>query len=63
MDGLTFVNFAFEDVDAERVEDFFLNRTLERTRTVNRIVAFARNQFFGRVGKIERDFLLLETFR
>jgi len=47
MDGLAFADFAFEDVDAERVEDFFLNRTLERARTVNRVVTFARNQFFG----------------
>src|SRR5437660_12785550 len=63
MDGLAFADFAFENVDAEWVENFFLNRALQRARAINGIVAFARNQFFGRVGKIEGDFLLLETFR
>ena len=63
MDGLAFADFAFEDVNAEWVENFFLNRAPERTRAVNRIVPFAREQFLGRIRKIERDLLLLEPFR
>src|SRR5712692_2393724 len=63
MDGLAFADFAFQDVYAERVENFFLDCALQRARAVNGIVTFARNQFLSRIGKIEFDFLLLETFR
>ena len=63
MDGLTLADFPFEDVDAERVENFFLDRALQRAGAINGIVTFARNQFLGRIGKIERDLLLLEPFR
>jgi hypothetical protein len=55
MDDLALADFAFKDVDAKRVEDFFLNRALERARTVNRIVTLARDQLLGRIGKLERD--------
>jgi hypothetical protein len=34
MYGLAFADFAFEDVDAERVENFFLDRAPERARAV-----------------------------
>ena len=61
--GLAFADFAFEDVDAKRIENFFLDCALEWTRSVNRIVTFARDQFLGGIGKIERDLLLLEPFR
>jgi hypothetical protein len=40
--GLAFTDFAFEDVDAERIENFFLNGAPQRARAVNRIVTFAR---------------------
>src|SRR5437867_4387549 len=63
MNGLAFADFAFEDVDAEWIENFFLNRAPERTRAVNRIVPFAREQFLSRIGKIKRDLLLVEPFR
>src|SRR5436305_4202286 len=62
-DGLAFADFAFEDVDREWVENFFLNRAAKRARAVNRIVAFASKMCFGGIGKFERDLLLLETFR
>src|SRR5205823_7050707 len=63
VNGLAFVKFAFEDVETERVQNFFLNCALERARAINRIVAFAREQFLRRIGKIERNLLLLESFR
>src|SRR2546426_12027480 len=63
MDSLTFADFAFEDVDAEWVENFFLNCAPERTRSVNRIETFAREQFLGGIGQLEGDLLLLETLR
>src|SRR6266566_5405093 len=63
VDGLAFADFTFENVDAKRVENFFLDGALERARAVNRIVTFARDQFLGGIGKIERDLLLLEPFR
>src|SRR5205823_8731141 len=56
-------DFTFENVDAKRVENFFLDGALEGTRSVNRVVTFARDQFLGGIGKIERDLLLLEPFR
>src|SRR5438067_8877066 len=62
LDGLSFANFAFEDVDRERIENFFLDRAPERARAVNRIVTFAGKQRFRRIGKIERDLLLFESF-
>jgi len=62
MDGLSFADFAFEDVDAERIENFFLNRAAKWTRAVDRIVTFTGKQRFGRIGKIERDLLLFESF-
>src|SRR5437867_13387336 len=63
MNGLAFADFAFEDVDAEWIENFFLNREPERTRAVNRIVPFAREQFLSGIGKIKRDLLLVEPVR
>ena len=42
LDGLSFANFAFEDVDRERIENFFLDHAPERARAVNGIVTFAR---------------------
>src|ERR1700720_3066337 len=63
MDGLAFADFAFENVDAERIENFLLNRASERAGAVNGIVTFAREKCLGRIGKIERDLLLLEPFR
>src|SRR5258707_6618835 len=47
IDSLAFADFAFEDVDAQRVENFFLNGAPKRTRTVNGIVTFAREKFLG----------------
>jgi hypothetical protein len=47
VDGLAFADFAFEDVDAQRIENFLLNGAPERTRTVNGIVTFAREKFLG----------------
>jgi hypothetical protein len=44
-DSLAFSDFAFEDVDAERIENFLLNSAAERTRTQTRIVPFAREEF------------------
>src|SRR5207237_9232685 len=63
MDCLTFADFAFQNVETERIENFFLDRASERACAVNGIVSFAREQFLGRIGKIERDLLLLESFR
>src|SRR5438874_11552818 len=63
MDGLTFADVAFQDVDTEWVENFFLDRAPERTRSVNRIETFARQQFLSRVGELEGNLLLLETLR
>jgi len=63
MDGLPFADFAFQDIDAERIENFFLNGASQRTRAVNRIVTFPRQEFLGRIGELERDLLLLEPFR
>ena len=62
-DRLAFVEFSFEDLEAERIENLFLDRALQRPRAVNRIVAFARDQCLGGIGQLERDLLLLETFR
>ena len=45
VDSLTFSDFAFEDVDAERIENFLLNSAAERARTQTRIVPFAREEF------------------
>ena len=45
-DSLAFADFAFENVDAERIENFLLNSAAERARTQTRIVPFAREQFF-----------------
>ena len=63
MNSLTFFHFAFEDVDRKRVENFALDRAPQRARPVNGIVTCAREQLFGRVGKLQRDLLLLEPFR
>jgi len=62
-DDLAFVDFSFKDVDAERIENILLDGAFQRPRSVNRIVTIARDQFFGRIGKVERNFLLLESFR
>ena len=43
VDRLTFADFTFQNVDAEWIEDFFLNGPFERARAVNRIVTFARD--------------------
>jgi hypothetical protein len=48
-DRLPFVNFAFQNLHAQRIENFFLNRAFERSGTVNRIVSLARNQRFRRI--------------
>jgi hypothetical protein len=50
VDRLAFADFPFKNVDAERVENFFLNGTPKRSGTVNRIVSFAGEQFLGRIG-------------
>src|SRR5438552_3403834 len=63
VDGLAFADFAFENIDAERVENFSLNRASKRSRAVNRIISFARQQFLGGIGELERDLLLLQPFR
>ena len=47
LDGLAFANFAFKDVDTERVEHFFLNGAAQRTSAVNGIVTFPRQKFLG----------------
>ena len=47
LDGLAFADFAFENVDAEGVENFFLDRAPEGARAVNRVISFAREQFLG----------------
>jgi hypothetical protein len=44
-DGLAFSDFAFEDVDAERIENFFLNSAAKRACTQTRVVPFAREEF------------------
>src|SRR4051812_28774787 len=41
LDPLTFAELAFEDLEAQRVENVFLDRALERPRPVNRIVTVA----------------------
>src|SRR2546428_9632258 len=63
VNGLAFADFAFEDVDRQRIENLFLNRAPERTRAVNRIVTFAGKELFSRIRQVERDLLLLEPFR
>src|SRR5262249_46966734 len=62
VNGLAFADFAFEDVDAERIENFLLNGTSQRTRAVNGIVSLACQEFLCRIGELERDLLLLEPF-
>ncbi len=62
MNRLAFADFAFEYVDAERIENFFLNHAPQRVRAVNGVVSLACQQFLGRIGQLERDLLLLETF-
>jgi hypothetical protein len=47
VNGLAFADFAFENVDAERVENFFLDRAPKRARTVNGIVSFAGQPLLG----------------
>ena len=44
---MAFADFAFEYVDAEWVENFFLNGAPQRPRAINWIVPFAREQFLG----------------
>ena len=61
VDGLAFADFAFQDVDAERVENFFLDGAAQRTSAVNGIVTFARQELLRRLGKIERVWLGLES--
>ncbi len=63
MDGLTFADFSFEDVDAKWVKNFSLNSASQGACAVNRIVTFARKQFLRGIGELERDLLLLETLR
>ena len=46
LNGLAFADFAFEDVDREWIENFFLDRAAEWARAVNRIVTFARKMRF-----------------
>ena len=62
-DGLSFAEFAFEDVDTERIENFSLNGAPQRSRAVNGIVTFACEQCLCGVGQLDRDLLLFETFR
>ena len=61
-DRLSLVKFALEDIEAERIENLFLNHAFERTRPVNGIVTFASDERLGPIGKLERDLLLLQAF-
>ena len=63
MNGLTLPDFAFKNIDAQRIENLPLNGTPQGSRAVNGIVAFTREQCLGGIGQLERDLLLLETFR
>src|SRR5206468_5705281 len=54
VDGLAFADFAFENIDAERVENFSLDGAPQRAGAVDRVVAFARQQFFSGIGRLER---------
>src|SRR6266404_5017519 len=60
MNDLALVDFSLQDVDAEWIENIFLNGAFQRPRTINRIVTITRDQFLGRIGKVERDLLLFE---
>jgi hypothetical protein len=62
-DRLPFVNFTFQNLETERIENFFLNGALERACAVNGIVTFARDQGLGGITQLQRDLLLLQTFR
>src|ERR1043166_2741810 len=42
--GLAFANFAFENIDTEWIENFSLNSAPQRTRAINGIVPFPREQ-------------------
>jgi hypothetical protein len=42
-DGLALVEFPFENIEAERIENLFLDRAFERTRAVDGVVPFPRN--------------------
>ena len=44
---LAFAHFAVENIDRERVENFSLNGAPQRTRAINWVIAFAREQFLG----------------
>src|SRR4051812_9819501 len=59
-DCLTFAELAFENVHTERVEDLALDRSLQRARAVDRIVALRCDARFRRVAEFEADLLLLE---
>ena len=61
--GLPFVEFPFQNLQAKRIENLFLDRALQRPRAINRVVALARDQLFRRVAQREVNLLRLESFR
>src|SRR5882724_1838744 len=60
---MAFADFAFENINAERIENFSLDGAPQRAGAVNRIVSFAREQFLGRIGEFQCDLLLLKALR
>ena len=51
------MNFSFENLHAQGIEDVFLNGAFERSRAINRVVAMARDECFRRVGEFESVYI------
>src|SRR5207302_6503390 len=62
-DRVAFAEIAFEHPQRERIEDAALNRPLERTRAVDRIIALMYEELPGGIGQSDANLALLEAAR
>src|SRR5690606_21556178 len=61
-DTVAFLEFTLENLDCERILNQSLNRSPERTRAVNRIIAALGDERLGALGEIQRDLAAREIF-
>ena len=58
---VAFEEFAIEDFQAERVEDFALDNSLQRAGSVGGVVAFLGEEFPGGIIESQRQVLFLQA--
>src|SRR6267142_25545 len=62
-DGIALLELAGEQLLRERIQDLFLDRPLDRARSVDRVEALRGDERLGVLGELERELALLETLR